>query len=989
MRHISGSAIRAFCNLVVFLLPSAYGQSNNTQLPKYTTDSWDVSRGYPGGQIYGITQTSDGYLWIGTDRGLIRFDGTAFQVFRTVLPTEAEIDSVFALAGDSKGNLLISTTGGLRRLCLRNEQLRELPRIPGQPEEPLGGLYQETNGNILIATVRHGLLAYDGESITELKNTRADITAVARARDGAVWTGTATRGLVPFPYREIEHQPKDLRSARVYALVPFGEHGVGIGTDRGFIRWDGQNQQGSLIGPTHIRAMMEDRQGNLWLGSRMGLFQVTPGGSSPSVLPFSSNGVTSLFEDREGNIWVGVSTGIERLRKGIFTTYPLEAQPSGNGGPLVTSDQSTIWSVTAKFGLVRVRDGRVERFPATAGYTALTADGSDMWLGRKDGTLLHTTVEDGTIAAPREMARLRQSIVSLLKSREGSLWAGSQNGGVVEVNGNQTVTYTNADGLLLNTVTAMEESNDGTLWFATPNGLASRHLGEWTSYTVRDGMPPGRINCVLADRWGVVWAGADQGLAYIEKGTAHVLDSIPPVLREPILGIAADRDDFLWIVTTSHLVRLKRAELLGGSAGSSFVQQFGADDGLPSVLPSRSGRPIATAGGRIWMSFGGFLVMADPAGLRQPSPPTLVQFQQILAGELQLRLSELVAIPPGHVRTIVRYAGLNFAAPDRVRFRYKLSGLDHDWSPPTSAREASYTNLAPGPYRFQVQATNIDGLWNGPPAEIAIYVEPSLWQTIWFRSSVALAISAIAVATFRMRVHAIQRQWKLRFHERLDERTRIARELHDTLLQSFQGLILRFQAVQDMLPEDPHAASRAMGSAIDRAADAIAEGRDAVQALRGEDEDDDLAESLATIDREFADHRPGTAANTSYRVLVEGTSRPLHPLVRDDFHRIAREALRNAFRHAQAKSIELDIRYDEAIFRLRIRDDGAGIDPQVLDNGRRKGHYGLPGMRERAINIGGQIEIWSELHRGTEIEVTVPGMIAYVPIDHSRNTDLK
>ena len=240
---------------------------------------------------------------------------------------------------------------------------------------------------------------------------------------------------------------------------------------------------------------------------------------------------------------------------------------------------------------------------------------------------------------------------------------------------------------------------------------------------------------------------------------------------------------------------------------------------------------------------------------------------------------------------------------------------------------------------------------------------------------------------YRLRLQTINRQWNLRFHERLEERNRIARELHDTLLQSFHGLILRFQAARDMLPERPDAANEALGSAIDRAAAAVAESRHAVQALRGEQDGlDELGESLATLDGEF---RTATAAeaqhghfHTAYRIVLEGTPRRLHPLVRDDLYRIAREAVGNAFRHANAKQVELELQYDDAVFTLRVRDDGVGIDPQVLRSGRRKDHYGLPGMRERATSIGGQFELWSELNSGTEIQVTIPGTIAYARFEN-------
>ncbi|MGC4051235.1 MAG: two-component regulator propeller domain-containing protein [Paludibaculum sp.] len=911
--------------------------------------------------------------------------------FRQMGPGHTPIDSVFALAGDSQGNLLISTEG-LQRLRVRNEELEELPRLPGQPEDPLSAVYQEHNGTILIATVRRGLVAYDGRKFTTLEGTRPDITAAARARDGTVWMGTTIQGLFAFPERPTLGPLEDLRRVRINALVPYGQHGLRVGTDRGMLQWDGAGTSSHLSGPPHVQVMLEDRQGNLWLGSTQGLYRIAAG-AAQTVVAHSRDLVTSLFEDREGDIWAGTSTGIVRLRQRILTTYEVDEGAVGSQGPVFADAQGAVWCAKPKVGLIRIVDGRTQRILAGGEYMSIAGAGQDLWLGKKDGGLLRvkTGGQAGSAATTKEV-RPGQPVISLFQSSDGTLWAGLQNAGIAEIENGRTTLHSSADGLVLNTVTAIEQSRDGVMWFGTAAGIASRSHERWKSFTVRDGVPPGRINCILADSSGVLWIGGDQGLAHIENGKAQLANATLPLLHEPIFGIALDRDDFLWILTSNHVLRVKRAELLRSHGEPVFVRQFGIGDGLPGGMPNRTSRSITSdARGRIWMALGTALVMADPFALRQPSTPTLVHIQQISTDEQPLRLEETVTIPAGGQRTVIRFAGLNLAAPERVRFRYRLSGFDRDWSEPTSAREATYTNLPPGSYRFEVRASNIDGLWNEPSAGLVMSVEPTIWQSAWLRSFLALAIYAMGFGAYHLRLRAVKRQWNLRFQERLDERTRIARELHDTLLQSFHGLILRFQAARDMLPGEPEAACEALGSAIDRAAAAITEGRDAVQALRGEEECDDLGESLAMVDREFRDELTGPqkpGADTSYRVLVEGTPRQLHPVVRDDLYRIAREAVRNAFRHAHAKQIELDIRYDEGALRLRVRDDGAGIDPQVLGSGRRKGHYGLPGMRERATSIGGQFEIWSELRRGTEIEVTIPGMIAYARFQDPGNAGL-
>jgi len=268
--------------------------------------------------------------------------------------------------------------------------------------------------------------------------------------------------------------------------------------------------------------------------------------------------------------------------------------------------------------------------------------------------------------------------------------------------------------------------------------------------------------------------------------------------------------------------------------------------------------------------------------------------------------------------------------------------------------------------------------WNRESeATVAFRVAPTLWQSWWFRSAAAVALALAAVSFYQLRLRQVTEQANSLFEARLAERTRIARELHDTLLQSFHGLMLRFQAVENLLPGKPEQAKESLGIAIDRAAQAITEGRDAVQALRSNEmARNDLFETLTSLGQELANSENGTA-KPSFRVLMEGTPRELHPSLKEDLYRIFREAVINAFRHSQASSIELDIRYDPRVLRLRVRDNGIGMDAGILANGGRDGHWGIPGMQERARAIQGRLEIWSEAARGTEVELTVPGSIAY------------
>jgi len=343
-----------------------------------------------------------------------------------------------------------------------------------------------------------------------------------------------------------------------------------------------------------------------------------------------------------------------------------------------------------------------------------------------------------------------------------------------------------------------------------------------------------------------------------------------------------------------------------------------------------------------------------------------------------------LALPPRLANLKIAYTALSLSIPARVRFRYKLEGVDGDWQSPGTRREAFYTGLAPGNYRFRVIACNNDGVWNEEGATLDFSVAPAWYQAIWFRVS-CVGVSVLLLWTlYQLRLQQLQRQFNMTLEARVGERTRIARELHDTLLQSFNALLLRFQTAADLLSTRPDEARRTLESTIDQTAQALIEGRDAVQQLRSTSlGSNDLVSALGSLGK--AQAADGSSCdNPTFHIEVEGTPHDLTPITRDEVYRIAGEALRNAFRHARARRIEVEIHYDARQLRLQIRDDGQGIDPQLLRTDGLSGHYGLRGMRERAQSLGGELTIWSEVNSGTEIDLTVPSSIAYTKPGLSR-----
>src|SRR4029077_8406421 len=347
---------------------------------------------------------------------------------------------------------------------------------------------------------------------------------------------------------------------------------------------------------------------------------------------------------------------------------------------------------------------------------------------------------------------------------------------------------------------------------------------------------------------------------------------------------------------------------------------------------------------------------------------------------------DLVRIPASPKRITLAYTGLSLADPERVRFRYFLESFDRTWSEPVATREAVYTNLGQGFYRFRVLASNSDSLWNGSETSLRFEIEPLFWRTRWFRITCVALILLSVWSVHRYRLYHLTKQFNLRLEERVYERTRIARELHDTLLQSFQGLLLRFQAATNLLLERPEEAKRSFESAIDQAAKANTESRDAVQGLRSSTVvSNDLALAISSLGEELASGETNPNA-AELEVEVEGTPQSLRPILRDEIYRIAGEAVRNAFKHAQAERIEVEIRYDERQLRVRVRDDGKGIDEKYLNENERPGHYGLRGMRERAELLGGKLAVWSELDSGTEVELRIPAARAYEKVPFRRRS---
>ncbi|HET6899488.1 MAG TPA: triple tyrosine motif-containing protein, partial [Vicinamibacteria bacterium] len=473
------------------------------------------------------------------------------------------------------------------------------------------------------------------------------------------------------------------------------------------------------------------------------------------------------------------------------------------------------------------------------------------------------------------------------------------------------------------------------------------------------------------------------GLARLQNGRFETLYAGPAPLFSDVKGMVRTPAGDMWFAAPGGILRMTAAQVERAFANPGLplsLELFGAADGLKSRPHTHTRNAIVQGGdGRLWIATQTGTLWLDPADISHHSPPRVAV--SALSADRVYRDPSRLALPAGTSSVQIDFAALAFSTPRSARVRYRIEGQDPDWIEAGTRRQAFYTNLPPGAYRFQVIAANENGIWNQEGATVAFEIPPTFFQSRWFAALCLLLALVPLWLLYRLRVAQVARgmthDFNLRLEERVNERTRIARELHDTLLQSFQGLMLRFQTARELLPAHPADALEALDGALDRADQALVEGRDAIQNLRSSTAvSSELAQAITSLAEELTGGPEKGAA--TFRMSVEGSPRELNPIVRDDIHRIAREALGNAFRHAQARHVEAEVTYGARELRVRIRDDGKGIDPQHLSAGRAR-HWGLTNMRERAQQIGAELSLWSEVGAGTEVELRIPDSAAYMP----------
>jgi signal transduction histidine kinase/ligand-binding sensor domain-containing protein len=997
----------------LFLLGSgaAFGAVRSNITPSHGHDIWDAGSGFPGGYVNSMTQTADGHIWLGTSKGLVRYDGLTFVSIRDIDSRAETKFPVLGVLADSNDQLW-ATDDHTHLFSYSAGRLAGPLPDNGKHQYTTALLYRTRDARLLFTSELQGMVVYDQASARTLLDPSRmprSPTAVAQTSDGAFWIGTGEAGVFRLTLApggsEIRHFAA-LSNVKVNCLLPIADSTLLIGTDKGLLSLHNGNltQARPELGSLEILALASGREGDVWIGSDGRVFKaramdIDREGRIRVLDSLNVQGaVTALFEDRDGDLWIGEPEVIERYRANGFTTYLSSAGlPCSNCGAIYVDHQDRVWFAPWDGGLFQLAQSSIQPIEG-AGLKDDTvysieggADG-EVWVARKYGGVTRFRLRGDALQATtytRRNGLAEDSVYSIYRAPDDTMWVGTLTAGLSRFRGDTWHTFTTQDGLPSNTILAITGNTAGEIFVGTPSGLAVFKNDHWVAYTAQDGLPPGAIVTLCLDDSDTLWIGTTRGISFLQSGTVHVPLGVPNALYGEILGIA-ESNGWLWITTRDHVLCVRSAAVLRQSFDAGDYREFGLTEGLPSTEGVKRSRSVVKDDrGRIWFSLNKGISVLQPSALARPAFPVTIRLDGMLVDGKLVTSDGPVHIPAGRHRLTLRYVGVNVSNPDGVRYRYRLDNVDPAWSEPTALREIDYTNIPPGQFRFHVMARNLDGVWSNQETTIAFAVEPAYWQTAWFRVGSILALLLLALGLYRLRLRELHQQFTAALDARLNERTRIARELHDTLLQSFHGLMFQFQAARNMLPRRPDEATEVLDSAIGATEQAISESRSAIQQLRSEQIDEgDLARWLTCLGQELARSQPTNGDSPIFRLTVEGEQQSLSALPRTEVCRITREILQNAFRHAQAHHIEIEIRYDERLLRVRIRDDGTGIDPQVLQAGGREGHWGLRGAWERAQQMGARLDFWSEAGAGTEVQLSVPAAVAYEKSPNKRRFTL-
>ncbi|WP_072784989.1 sensor histidine kinase [Duganella sacchari] len=979
--------------LMVLLLASALAAAAPAMplLSDFNHKAWGVLDGAPV-DVMKFAQTTDGWLWIATPTGLWRYDGVRFERVDSVYGHPLQSNILIGLAATPDGALLVGyQLGGVS--VFRKGYTRTYTEADGLPNGIVYHIEPAPDGSVWVGT-RSGAarLLPGGGKVEQLGANvglpELSVFQILFSRNGTQWIATiegmyyrrpgASNFTPAWPHTQL-YAMGEAPDGTIWACDPHNDY-YRVSTS--------QPGKASASARPELkgRGMRFDRDGVMWLLLNEGIERKLDfGPSSPAQKLTPQNGLSgstpgAIFQDREGSIWIGTATGVDRLRpnrlKPVLPELQLEgpAMLHGPAGELWIGD---IWN-----GLRSVNPDGTSRLVENGRI------GASHWAG--DGTLWyswnkalrHRTL-DGKVTAIAPPDGFKNRLMHAIQStRHGDVWVSYHGRDLFKVVNGVWIRDGGLQGMPREMTTSMAMDAQGTVWLGHANNTISLVSEQEQGSTLKrldgsNGLGAGIIMQLYRDG-NAMWVGGERGVYLYRDGRFAALEGKNNEVFRGVSGIVRLPDGELWLHGADGIYRINAgavAAWLQDSRTAVDFERFDALDGLRGHAQQLPSNPslMRTRDGQLWFTTDYTVASIDPSHVRRNPVPPPVYIRGAESGGKKFLVDDVKALvlPKGSKQLTISFTALSLSIPERVRFQYRLVGLEDQWEEPVGRREAYYTNLPPGNYRFEVIAANEDGVWNTQGAALDISIPPTFVQTPWFMLLVALGIALLGYAAYQLRVRVIKRRMQETFWARMAERSRIARALHDTLLQSVQGLIMTFQSFANKYEPGSRERER-MEKSLDMAEQLLTQGRDQIMDLRASSSSDDLGLTLGEFGKGQAEH--GAHA---FSVRITGTPCRLRSKAYEEIYAIGREALFNAARYAEADNIWLELHYTPRLFTLKVKDNGRGLDHQTLSSGQSPGHWGLVGMRERAESMKAQLSILSQPGEGTEVVLTVKARNAY------------
>jgi ligand-binding sensor domain-containing protein/signal transduction histidine kinase len=945
---------------------------------EYSGRIWRVPDGLPQNRIQAISQTPEGYLWIGTSGGLVRFDGVRFSIFDRANTPAFRDDSILALHPSRDGSLWVGAEGG-RLLNYRNGAFTVFGPEQGLTNSFVRALHEDAQGTLWIGTDR-GFFRKRAARIERLDGSTGlpvmAVTGMAADATGRIWV-VSSIGLVWVENGAPRLVSQDSTLFDGITSIRPARHGGVWALSPNAVRHINGNRATAVPGLGGLSPVTaaEDADGNLWIGTLAdGLLRAGPSGVSaytdPDALPART--VFAIFEDREGNLWVGTSDGLLRLsRTAVHVLDSRDGLADDNISTVYQGRDGAPWIITITGRIFRYRDGRVSEYQLP-----------------------------GSAAAQRFRVVYEDS--------SGALWLGSGNSGITQISGKEARSFTLADGLRSNMIRQFLEDRHGHIWIGLGSGLSRWDGSRFHNYYLEEGLSYGSVRILVEDRNGDLLVGTDAGLNRVHHGKFVADPAFAATEGERIWSIHQDASGALWVGTRGGgLFRIKNGKAaritvrdgllsnaiyqvtddgrgnlwMSGPAGVFFAPQseldrladgrpgpvavvpYGIAEGLQSTQMNGGMGPsgFRSAAGDLWFPSVKGAVRIDPGHIRITRPSQAL-IESIVADERPLPLEKDIVAPPGHGKLEIHYTAASLRSPERMAFRYKLEEFDSGWNTGSRGRAAYYTNLPPGRYRFRVVATDGGALDQSSEAELSFVLQPHFYQTSWFY---AICVSVVALCVWAgLRLYA--RQTRQRFALLFTERTRLAREMHDTVIQGCAGVSTLLEAAASLQSASPGSGRELLDQARVQARLVLDEARQAVWDLRRTHLEGDIESVLRDFARQISVEK-----GIPIDVELVGDTPQVDERVLRGILLVAREAIRNSVNHADPRHIRIGVSFGPEEARLEVADDGRGFTP-ASERSAFEGHYGIVGMRERIEQLGGEFFIASAPGRGTSVIARLP-----------------